>query len=252
MASESIEQHANPSSAASVTFTVASGQRKIDLVIPNEETMRYVANEIFKDQCYRPVPGLPPPRTVLDIGANVGLATAYFRLIYPQAFIHCVEPDPIAWSFLVQNGPRIGNCRLHQVGLYQGDCERPFYSAMFSVMSSLARNPATPVTPSLLKLHDAGRFVAELGVERFDLIKIDTEGAEVPIIRSLAGFVSRAALVHIEFHSREDRRAIDDLMNPTHCLYHGVVEATHRGHFTYVLNALCPEEFNKARLSLEG
>ena len=61
-----------------------------------------------------------------------------------------------------------------------------------------------------LRLRDAGAFVRGMGVERFDVIKIDTEGAEVPIIRSLGAVLRRAAIVHIEFHSREDRRAIED------------------------------------------
>ncbi len=251
MASEPpVEQH--PKGLVGSTFTVTCNGRKIELVVPADEGAHHVLNEIFKDQCYRQVPGIPAPGAVLDIGANVGLAAAYFRLAYPEALIHCVEPDPVAWSFLVENARQIGNCRLHEVGLYEGDCERPFYSATSTVMSSLARNPLARVTPSVLKLRDAGRFVAGLGVERFDLIKIDTEGAEIPIIRSLASFLSGAAVVHVEFHSREDRRAIDDLMNPTHCLHYGVIEAAHRGHFTYVANALCPRDIRMAALSLGG
>jgi FkbM family methyltransferase len=246
-----IEQHANPSSAAAVAFTVETNGRKIDLAIPDEEGVRYVAKEIFNGQCYRPVAGISP-RAVLDIGANVGLAAAYFRLVYPDALIHCVEPDPVAWSFLTGNAARIGNCHLHQVGLYDDDRERSFYSASNSVLSSLARNPFAQATPRVLALRDAGRFVAGLGVERFDLVKIDTEGAEVPILRSLAGVIRDAAIVHVEFHSRDDRRIIDDLMNPSHCLVRGEIEAAHRGHFTYVANALLAHGPAEAPLSLEG
>jgi len=248
MASEPpVEQGACHLATKHVAFE--SSGRKIELVLPADDA--YVLNEIFNGQCYKPVPGVPPPRVVLDIGANVGLAATYFRLTYPEALIHCVEPDPVAWSLLAQNAARIGNCRLHNVGLYEGDGERPFYAATNSVMSSLARNPGAQAAASVLTLRDAGRFAAGLGVERFDLIKIDTEGAEVPILRSLGGFLAEAAIVHMEFHSREDRRAIDDLMNPTHCLYNGVIESAHRGHFTYVANALAPREIGVAALSVE-
>jgi FkbM family methyltransferase len=234
-----------------VTFSVGSGGRKIDLVVPDEDGIRYVANEVFRDQCYKPVPGVPPPRAVLDIGANVGLAAAYFRLLYPDALIDCVEPDPETWKFLSLNGPRIGNCRLHQVGLYEGDCEKQFYAATNPVLSSLSRNPSAQATARSLMLRDAGRFVSGLGVERFDLIKIDTEGAELPIIRSLGNIVRNAATVYIEFHSREDRRAIDDLMNPSHCLFLGEIESAHRGHFTYVANALVTYPSWQAPLTLD-
>ena len=245
----SVEQR--PHSLAGQRVTIGSNGRKVEVVVPGGDD-GYVLKEIFQEQCYKPVPGVPPPRFVLDIGANIGLAATYFRLTYPEALIHCVEPDPIAWSYLSHNAAQIGNCRLHHVGLYEGDCERPFHTATNTVMSSLARNPLASATTGVLKLRDAGRFVAELGVERFDLIKIDTEGAEIPIIRSLGAIVAKAATVQLEFHSRDDRRAIDDLMNPSHCLYYGVIEAAHRGHFTYVANDLFPGDLRTAPLSLEG
>ncbi|SRR5579883_28912 len=246
------EQRQSKDSPAVLTFAVRSNDRVIDLVIPNEEGIRYVAREIFKGLCYQPVPRVPAPRAVLDIGANVGLAAAYFRLTYPDALIHCVEPDPVALSFLVQNAPRIGNCHVHEVGLYEGDCEKPFYSASNSVISSVSKNPYARATPVPIKLRDAGGFVAGLGAGRFDLIKIDTEGSEVPIIRSLGTVIRDAATVHIEFHSRDDRRTIDDLMNPSHCLFRGAIEAAHRGHFTYVANALLTHDLWEAPLSPDG
>jgi FkbM family methyltransferase len=248
-----VAQTANELSAvAAFAFAVEYEGRKIELVVPEEDGVRYVANEVFKGQCYKSVPGVAPPSTVLDIGANVGLAATYFRMIYPDALIHCVEPDPVASRFLARNAQRIGNCRIHAVGLYEGDCERPYYSANNSVLSSLTRNPIADAKPEVLQLRDAGRFVARLGVERFDVIKIDTEGAELPILRSLGSIVRDAAIVHIEFHSRDDRRAIDDLMNPTHCLFRGEIEGAHRGHFTYVANVLLSDDVTQAPLSLDG
>src|SRR5437763_1335135 len=88
------EQHRSRGSPAALTFTVRSNERTIDLLVPDEEGVRYVAKEIFQGRCYQPVPRVPAPLAVLDIGANIGLAAAYFRLIYPSALIHCVEPDP--------------------------------------------------------------------------------------------------------------------------------------------------------------
>ena len=37
---------------------------------------------------------LPDARTVLDIGANVGQSAQSFRALWPDATIHCFEPDP--------------------------------------------------------------------------------------------------------------------------------------------------------------
>jgi FkbM family methyltransferase len=247
-----VKAHSADNAAAVMTLTAQSKDRRIDLTMPNVEGMRYVTKEIFTDQCYRPVPRVPAPRSVLDIGANVGLAAAYFRLVYPDAVIHCVEPDPGAFSFLAQNGPVIGNCAIHQAGLYEGDCQMPFYSSDNSVISSGSRNPYARAVSIPIRLRDAAAFVSSLEVEDFDLIKIDTEGAEVPIVRSLSEFIRGAAVVHIEFHSRDDRRAIDELLNPSHCLCRGVIESAHRGHFTYVANSLVTYEQWEAPLLIPG
>jgi len=231
---------------------VGTDARKIELVIPDDEGARFVFREIFERHCYKHAPRVPSPKAVLDIGSNIGLAAAYFRLLYPAASIDCVEPDAGALNLLRQNAARIGNCRIHAIGLYEGDCEKTFYSASQSVNSSLTKNPYAHASPLRLRLHDAGAFVRGIGVERFDVIKIDTEGAEVPIIRSLGEALRRAAIVHIEFHSREDRRAIDYLMNLTHCLCQGIVESAHRGQFTYVANDMVSYEAWEHPLSVES
>ncbi len=41
-------------------------------------------------------------------------------------------------------------------------------------------------------------------------------------------------------------------MNPSRCLVRGEIEAAHRGHFTYVANALLTHEPAQAPLSLNG
>lgn len=233
-----------------LTGTVSSGDRKFELVLPDDDGIRFIFKEIFEQNLYKHVPQVPGPRAVLDIGANIGLAAAYFRLMYPAASIDCVEPDPVALGYLRENARRLGNCRVHAVGLYDRDCEKTFYSASQTVISSLFKNPyAQPgSTRRRLQLRHAGSFVAGLGIDRFDIIKIDTEGAEIPIMRALAEAIASAMMVHIEFHSREDRRAIDEFMNPSHCLCRGIVESAHRGQLTYVANSLVRYESWEAPL----
>jgi FkbM family methyltransferase len=228
---------------------VAAANRRLELQVPDDAGIRHVIREVFQRQCYRHPEGVRLPKAVLDIGANVGLAAAYFRLIYPEALIHCVEPDPGALEFLRRNAAGIGMCRVHEVGLFEGDCDRTFYAASRSVISSVARNPLAEAKAINLRLRDAGRFVASLGVARFDLVKIDTEGSEVPILTSLADVLTGTSIIHVEFHSREDRRRIDDLLNPTHGLCGGTVESVHRGQFLYVINELIPYKIAEAPLS---
>lgn len=239
---------ADPMGGGLATATVSLGSKKFDLLVPDDEGIRFIFKEIVEREPYKHVPRVPQPRAVLDIGANVGLAAAYFRLTYPDASIDCVEPDSTALTYLQKNAERFGKCRVHAVGLYDRDCEKTFYSASQTVISSLSKNPYAHARPIRLQLRHAGAFVTGLGIDRFDVIKIDTEGAEVPIVRALAGAIRGAAIVHIEFHSREDRRTIDELMNPSHCLCRGTIESAHRGQLTYVANSLVSYEAHEAPL----
>lgn len=50
-----------------------------------------------------------PPRLILDLGAHIGLATLCFKAEFPDAEIHCYEPDPENFELL----------RLNTEGLYQ-------------------------------------------------------------------------------------------------------------------------------------
>ena len=126
---------------------------------------------------------------------------------------------------------RLGNCRVHAIGLYDRDRGKTFYSGSQTVITSFFKNPYTQPgsTRRQLQLRHASAFVAGLGIDRFDIIKVDTEGAEIPIMRALAEAIASAMMVHIEFHSRGDRRAIDEFINPSHCLCRGIAESAHPG-----------------------
>ena len=48
--------------------------------------------EIFVGEVY-PVNENATVTSVLDIGANIGLSVAYFKMRFPAAIIECYEPD---------------------------------------------------------------------------------------------------------------------------------------------------------------
>jgi FkbM family methyltransferase len=223
-----------------------AGGGSLELTLPTDKSTDYVANEIFRRHCYAPVRGLPPAKTILDIGANVGLAAAYFRLLHKDALIHCIEPDPAAFGFLERNAAVIGNCRVHRAGLYDQDCTRTFLAATSSALSSLSRNPIARSRAVELELRAAGPFVRGLNVARFDIIKIDTEGAELPILRSLGDIVLGCPTVYLEFHSHADRLAIDELLCRTHWLERGNIAAAHRGELTYLSKEAAPPHLSAA------
>ncbi|CAH0270908.1 FkbM family methyltransferase [Roseomonas sp. CECT 9278] len=223
------------------------GDHGLDLVGRDDSSSALVIREIFHDRVYAPVPGIAPPRVVLDIGAHTGFSSGFFRLMYPNAAIFCVEPDPESFAILAGNAERIGNCRAFNLGLFERDTVAHFNAARISVLSSLfpMKYDGVPAQSAAVQLRHAGAFAGELAAQHdlpgFDLIKIDTEGAELAILGALGDRVAQAHVIHLEFHSHADRRAIDDLLCRTHVLCHGRIERPDLGTLTYVATRLIPQ-----------
>src|SRR5687768_15197616 len=49
------------------------------------------------------VDGIAPARAIVDAGANIGLATAFFATEHPTATILAIEPEAANHALLVQN-----------------------------------------------------------------------------------------------------------------------------------------------------
>jgi FkbM family methyltransferase len=233
-----------PAATPLKTLRFTLGERQVDLVGRDDSSTALLLQEIFRDRVYAPVPGLPAPRVVLDIGAHQGFTSGFFRLTYPGAAILSVEPDPESFAILSGNAQRIGNCVAFNLGLFERDATAHFNAAKISVLSSLfpVNHQGVPSEGVAVRLRHAGAFADELcaqyNLPGIDLIKIDTEGAELPILHALGDRVAQAGVIQLEFHSHADRRAIDDLLCRTHTLCHGRIDRPNLGTVTYAATRL--------------
>mmetsp|Transcript_7862 Transcript_7862/g.15814 ORF Transcript_7862/g.15814 Transcript_7862/m.15814 type:complete len:399 (-) Transcript_7862:52-1248(-) len=134
---------------------------------------------------------------ILDAGANAGFSTYMLRMLFPDATIVSVEPDPANFKILERNTKELGNVHLVHGGLWNesgniklvgdhGDWGRVFQkveeggSRAFSVAD-------------LQEMH---------GIDSFDLVKLDIEGAESIIFGPEAdtSWLNRTKLCIIEVH----------------------------------------------------
>jgi FkbM family methyltransferase len=125
------------------------------------------------------------PRTIWDIGANIGAASLYFSYRFPQAEIHCFEPVPENHAMIERNIGGISRIRAHMfalgakegsLGIRASDMTRNFGGFSFheAGTAEAAARKVQVRTP---------RGVIENGTASApDLIKIDVEGAEYEIL----------------------------------------------------------------------
>ena len=151
--------------------------------------------EIFLCEIYRFESSTPNP-VIIDCGANIGISSLYFKTIYPGATLIAFEPDEsladIYQKNMLQNS--IQDFTLHKAAVWTENGTISFNN-MGSEASSIDVSGKSSNTVPTLKL---ASIVAEHTT--IDLLKIDIEGAEYPVIQDIAAELHRVKHMFIEYH----------------------------------------------------
>ncbi|MGY2982527.1 glycosyltransferase family protein [Thermostichus sp. OS-CIW-30] len=189
-------------------------------------------------------------QTVIDIGAGVGLGSFCFRGFCPEAAIHCFEVDPLALHLLQQNALGLGNCFVHSLALHLlrqnalglGNCF--VHPVGLAGQNSCRTRRLWPEDPQaewgveqLLPFREARAALKELGLEPIDVLRVATGGEEVEVLTSLQEQLEDIKVIYVEFCSEQDRKQIDQMLDPTHLLWQGEVVAGQRGVLCYLSRA---------------
>jgi FkbM family methyltransferase len=134
--------------------------------------------EVWLDRCYRIPAGVRTER-VLDLGANIGLASVWLAGRYPVEHLLAVEPDPdnaaLARLNLAANGVR-GTVVEAAVSGTPG-------TTLLERESQPHRRRSHAPAGRLVDAVTPQELLAALG-GRADLVKMDIEGAEEPLLTS--------------------------------------------------------------------
>ena len=168
--------------------------------------------EIFLQECYRPLIPLQQAPRILDIGANIGLASLYFLWRWPAARIEAWEPNPAAYELLGRNVETSrfpeATIQLRQAALSMADGAVDFqvpskdpaavYARIQHNSDPGASAPASVSVPSL----DAKTVFEEPAA----LVKLDIEGHEYEVLDHALPTASIVPALMIEFHRVEHHR----------------------------------------------
>lgn len=152
-----------------------------------------VLDEIFSQREYDPPPGieLGEVETAVDLGANIGLFGAWLLGVSPGVSILGYEPDP-------------GNAAIHRLTL-----EANGLGARWRLVEAFAGTAegTTAFMPGLHATSHAGAGIEVPVVDVLpeladvDLVKIDIEGAEWPILADPRFRELRARTIVLEYHA---------------------------------------------------
>lgn len=213
-------------------MNVIAGEQTFQFVFPDVDNTREHLEKIITGQDYPPL-GIEgyKIKTVVDVGANVGAFAFYMAANFPDITCFSFEPSQGAFPYLEQNANQFpGRVHAYKAGLYSEDAEMELYEGTSqSLQNSLYPSSETSADAYTVKLRHAGEVLDELGVGAISILKIDTEGAELPILHALSNRVNAIEQIYVEYHSEQDRRDIDALLAPTHVLARASAHLVHRG-----------------------
>jgi FkbM family methyltransferase len=151
--------------------------------------------EVWIEEVYRPPVDIPID-TVVDLGTNIGLTSVWYATQFQASRLLCVEPlaqnAALARRNLAQNGIQADFVEA-AVGPEDGTVrfeEDQDYSTRGHVSAS-----GTKEVPMLSMQTLLDRF----GEQRIDILKMDIEGAEDPVLRGNLDWIDRVQAVIIEF-----------------------------------------------------
>jgi FkbM family methyltransferase len=147
-------------------------------------------------------------KTVLDIGANVGATALYFARLFPNARIYAFEPAPDNFAVLSRNIANSTRIRGFNFGLGAQDAELELFHSDNPVnFGGYSLHPAGSDTSKKvrIKVRNVAAVLAELSLEKIDVVKVDTEGAEYDILTAFPESILRTAkYVTGELHGNRD------------------------------------------------
>jgi FkbM family methyltransferase len=146
---------------------------------------------------------------ILDCGANIGLATLFFKWLYPQAAIYAFEPDIDTFALLKHNVEvnNLTGVHLLNVALSDKTGTAEFHvdhanPGSLRMSLNYQRMPKDTITVETLALSELIR--KELPGTDIDFLKLDVEGAEDAVLRDLesTGRLNAVREMLIEFHHK--------------------------------------------------
>lgn len=184
---------------------LASSRFGID---PVHDVKRLLADPEFA--AHLPLAGV---ECVFDVGANVGDTAVRFAEAFPDATIYAFEPVPSTYEKLlgrVGEHPRVRTSAL-ALGARSGEVTLHLFDG--SVFASAVNRHAmmstdTSVGVTTVPMDSIDAWCSARAIDRIDLLKVDTEGFDLEVLRGAEGLLRRGRIgfVYFEFFRVVDGR----------------------------------------------
>jgi FkbM family methyltransferase len=159
--------------------------------------------EVFIEQSYS-FESLHPNPIIIDAGANIGIATLFFKTRYPTARVLAIEPEPASFAALRKNVHvnQLTDVTVENVALARERGAVEFHHRPGSIVSSVFVGRGPKEHTSVVAAMPLSAYIDD----RIDFLKLDIEGSETTVLEELAN-ADKLKLVNqvvCEYHHHVD------------------------------------------------
>jgi len=143
----------------------------------DDSTLKHISDDFFTGI------GQTSIHTIFDIGAHIGLSTKKFLNDFPQATIFSAEPSKRNFDSLlitIQQNQRVS---AHPIAFGDTDSKADLYHSERSQCNSLNTPWKYTGTSETVNIRKIDTFCREKGIDRINILKIDTEGHELSVLK---------------------------------------------------------------------
>lgn len=146
---------------------------------------------------------------VFDVGANVGNYSKLVLQVSPQVTLYAFEPHPKTFAMLKKSSHQFnflpvnaaageveGVLSLYDYEANDGSAHASLYQ---DVIENIHKARSTEYKVQVLSL---GNFAKTMNIEKIDLLKIDTEGNELNVLKGIIEYIESGKIgaIHFEFN----------------------------------------------------
>jgi FkbM family methyltransferase len=170
----------------------------------------YFFGQIFIDQEFAPIRALNVA-TVVDLGANAGLASVWLLNVFPRARVVAIEANPVNYPSLEANLRPYGDRAIvMKAGVWWRQAPLALVPGRDEGDASV-READTGDSPStVIDGWDIPALMAHTGFPSIDLLKMDVEGTEVELFLNHAErWLPHVRNLSVELHGPASRAALE-------------------------------------------
>jgi len=133
------------------------------------------------------------PRCIFDVGANYGQTALHYHTLFKNAKIFSFEPVKSSFEKLVSCTSGISNVSCFHLALGEENTktEITLFDESNSQLNSLkaVNSPGQGHSKEIIEVIKLDTFADQKKISEIDLLKIDTEGFEIEVLKGAGGFL---------------------------------------------------------------